>query len=56
MALNRASDVSEADWQSRTHVKYYRNFSRVEIRFFSGVEIPIKHSVYSKKSHIDLRI
>ena len=44
MALNRASDVPVADWLSQTHVKNYRNFSRVVIRFFSVVEIPIKHS------------
>ena len=39
MALNRA-----ADWRSQVHVKNYRNCSRVKIRFFSVVEIPIKHS------------
>ena len=44
MALNRASDVSAADWRSQTKVKNYRNFSRVEIRFFSVVDIPIKQS------------
>ena len=44
MALNRANDVPEADWLSQTHVKIYRNFSRVVIRFFLEVEIPIKHS------------
>ena len=41
MALNRASEVSAADWLSQTYVKNYRNFSRVdEIRLFSVVEIP----------------
>ena len=49
MALNRASDVSAADWRSQTHVKNYRTFSRVETRFFSVEEIPIKHSsLYNK--------
>ena len=31
------------------HVKNYRNFSHVKIRFFSVVEIPIKHSSLYKK-------
>ena len=32
------------------HVERYRNnFSRVEVRFFSVVEIPTKHSVYMIK-------
>jgi len=43
-AQNRASGVPAADWLSQTHVKNYRNFSRVMIRFFSMGEIPIKHS------------
>ena len=45
--LNRASDMSAADWLSQTHEKNYRNFSRVVIRSFTGlllVEIPIKNS------------
>ena len=56
MALNRASDVSAADWRSQSHVKNYRNLSRAEIRFFLVVEIPIKHScLYNKFSfnHIE---
>ena len=54
-ALNRASDVLAADWLSQTHVKNYRNFSRVVIRFFSVVEIPIKHSsLYNKVSFLTL--
>ena len=32
-----------------------RNFSRVEIRFFSLVEIPIKHSSYNKQQSEILR-
>ena len=49
MALNRASEVSAADWISQIHVKSYRNLSRVVILFFSVVEIPIKHSsLYNK--------
>ena len=48
-ALNRASGVPAADWLSQTHVKNYRNFSRVMIRFSSLEEIPIKHSsLYAK--------
>ena len=47
MTLNRASDMSAADWQK--HVKNYRKFSRVVIRVFLAVEIPIKHSnLYNK--------
>ena len=42
-SLPRQSDVLAADWQSETHVKNYDNFSRAVIRFFSGMEIPIKH-------------
>ena len=49
MALNRASDVSAAYWLSQTHVKIIVIFSRVVIRVFSVVEIPIKHSsLYNK--------
>ena len=49
MVLNRASDVPAADWLSQTLVKNNRNFSSVVIRFFSEVEIPIKHtSLYNK--------
>ena len=43
MALNRASDVSATDWWFQTNVKHYRDFSRVEIRSFSGVEILLRH-------------
>ena len=54
MALNRASDVSAADWLFQTHVKICRNFPRAVIRFFSVVEIPIKHpSLY--KNHFILK-
>ena len=49
MALNKATDVPAADWLSQTHVKNYRHISRVVIRFFSEVEIPMKHSsLYNK--------
>ena len=52
MALNRVSNVSAADWLSQTHVKNYRNFSRVVPRFFSVVEIPTKHSsLYNQICH-----
>ena len=50
MALNRASDVPEADWLSQTLVKN-RNFSLVETRFSLVLEIRIKHyscSLYIK--------
>ena len=43
MVLNRAGDVPAADWLSQTQVKNSRDLSRVVIRFFSVVEIPIKH-------------
>ena len=43
-AVNRASDLSTADWLSQTHVKNYCNFSRVEVQFVSEMGIPIKHS------------
>ena len=33
MALNRASDVTAADWLSQKHEKNYRNLSLVMIRF-----------------------
>ena len=46
MVLNRASYMSAADWVYQTQVKNYHNFSCVVIWFFSGVEIPIKHSSY----------
>ena len=50
MALKRANGVPAADWLSQTHVKNCNNFSRVVIRFFSLVEIPVKHSsLYNKK-------
>ena len=49
MALNEASDVSAADWLSQTHMKNYRNFSRVVIRLFLVEEIPIKHSSLCNK-------
>ena len=40
------SFVSAADWRLQTHVKYHRKFSRVETRFFSVVDIPLKHSSF----------
>ena len=51
IALNSVSDMSAADWLSRTHVKNYRKFSRVVIRFFSLVEIPIKRSSLYNEIH-----
>ena len=49
MALNRASEVSEANLQSQTHIENYPNFSCVVIWFFSVVENPIKHySLYNE--------
>ena len=42
MELNRASEVSAADWLSQTHVENYRNFLGEAIQFLSEVEIPIK--------------
>ena len=54
MAVNRTSDMSPADWLSQTDVKKYRNFSPAVIRFFSVVEVPIKHSsLYNKISYLD---
>ena len=44
MALNRASDMSAADWLSQTRVENYCNFSCVVKWFFSLVEVPLKHS------------
>ena len=44
MALNRVSDMSAADWLSQTPVK-----NEAVIRFFSVVEIPIKHSSLHNK-------
>ena len=38
MALSRAIEVPAADWLLQTHVKSYRNFSRVVIRFFAVVK------------------
>jgi len=47
MALNRGSDVLAVDWQSQTHAKKIIVISHVW--FFSGGEIPIKHSsLYNK--------
>ena len=50
MVLNRAIiDMSAADLK---HTQNYRNFSGAEIRFFSLVEIPMKHSsLYTKICH-----
>ena len=39
----KASDVSAADWRYQTHVKKYRNFSRVLSWLFSGLEILVQH-------------
>ena len=46
MALNRASDMSAADWLSQTQVKNYRNFLLVVIRLFSVAENPYKALQY----------
>ena len=55
MAPNRASDVPAADWLSQTRVKNYRYFSRVVTRFFSVLEIPIKHSsLHNKTEYISV--
>ena len=51
MALNRASYVPAADWLSQTNEKNWRNFSRVVIRFFPVVEIPIKLSSLYNNYH-----
>ena len=53
MALNKVSDMSAADWLSQTHVKNNENFSRVVIRFFSVVEIPINYSsLYNERIYL----
>ena len=44
MALNRASDMSAADWLSQTRVENYCNFSSVVRWFLLLVEVPLKHS------------
>ena len=49
MALQTASDMSAADGLPQAHVRNDRNFSRVVIRFFSVVQIPIKHSSLQDK-------
>ena len=46
MALNKVSDVSAADWLSQAHVQ---KISYVMIRYFSVVEIPLKHSSLNNK-------
>ena len=51
MVLNRAGDVPAADWLSQTQVKNSRDLSRVVIRFFSVVEIPIKQSSFYNKQN-----
>ena len=57
MALNRASDMSAADWLSQRHVTNYCNFSCVVIWFFSEVGIPIRHSsLYNKWFSIDFHL
>ena len=43
MELNKARDVSSADWRSQTRKKLSLFFT-CEIRSFSVMEIPIKHS------------
>jgi len=40
MALNRASNMSAADWLSQTREKMIVNFQVMVIRFLSVVEIP----------------
>ena len=55
MALTRASDTSVADGLYQTPVKNC-NFSRVVIRFFLVVKIPIKHSsLYDKNGRFFFR-
>ena len=45
----KASNVSAADWRYQRRVKRYRIFSRVLLRFFSGLEILVKRcSLYDK--------
>ena len=39
----KASDVSAADWLYQPTWKKYHIFSRVLLRLFSELEIPIKH-------------
>ena len=54
MAINRASDVSAADWLSQTHVENYRNFSSGVTWFFS-VEEEVstqQSSLYNKTTFI----
>ena len=51
MALNRASYVPAADWLPQTKEKNCRYFSRVVIRFFPVVEIPIKQSSLYNNYH-----
>ena len=48
MPLNRASDLSVADWLPQTHVKNYRIFTCGDTAFRSG-GIPIKHSSLHNK-------
>ena len=49
MALNKASDVSAADRLSQAHVQ---KISYVVMRYFSVVEIPLKHfSLYNKMKY-----
>ena len=51
LEVNRTSDVSAAYWLSQPHAKNCGNFSLELIRFFSVVEISIKHSsLYNKSS------
>ena len=38
-----------ADWRPQTHVKNYRSYSRVVIRLFAVVEIPVRHSSLCNK-------
>ena len=51
MALNKAGDTSAADWLPQTREN---NFSHAMIRFFSGVEIRIKHSSLFYKTFLSL--
>ena len=45
----KASNVSAAYWRYQRRVKRYRIFSRVLLRFFSGLEILVKRrSLYDK--------
>ena len=41
--MQKASDMSAADWQYQTHMKKYSIFSRVLLGLFLGLEIFVYH-------------